>query len=87
LRRLKVDRAHLVGAAAIVSLAADVSKTAVFAITDLLRADAFILALLATPLMIVATGAGRMLNTKVGERGYAALFWGVIAGYILRLAF
>lgn len=87
LRALALDRAHLVGAAAWVSLAADVAKTTVFASAALLPPDAVTLTVLAAPLMIAATAAGRQLNRIAGERCYAVMFWSVIAGYIARLAF
>jgi len=85
LRQLELDRAHFVGAASLVSLAGDATKTAIFTEAELLGGDSFILALLAVPLMFVATFTGRRINASVGEQGYAYLFWGVMAGYTLRL--
>lgn len=86
LRRLELDRAHLVGAAAVVSLAADLSKTAVFASNDLLSGDSATLAATAIPLMVLATAAGRHINRAIGDRGYAVLFWSVMVAYCVRLA-
>jgi uncharacterized membrane protein YfcA len=85
LRQLDFDRAHFVGAASLVSLAGDATKAAVFTEAQLLSGESFQLALLAVPLMFVATFTGRHINTAMGERGYAYLFWGVMAGYTLRL--
>lgn len=87
LRSLDFDRFHLVGAASAVSLAGDLTKTAVFAEASLLGADSVRLTLVAAPLMVVATLTGRRLNRNVGERGYAMLFWAVMGGYSVRLAF
>lgn len=85
LRQLKLDRAHFVGAASLVSLAGDATKAAVFSEAQLLGAESFALALLAVPLMFVSTFTGRRINASVGERGYTYLFWGVMAGYTVRL--
>jgi len=85
LRNLGLDRLHLVGAASIVSLAGDAMKTAIFARAGLLDATSVWVLLLAVPLMLLATLAGRHLNRRMGERAYAALFWAVIAGYSARL--
>lgn len=85
LRQLDLDRAHFVGAASLASLAGDATKTAVFAEAQLLSGESFHLALLAVPLMFVATFTGRHINNSVGEKGYAYIFWGVMVGYTLRL--
>ena len=85
LRQLELDRVHFVGAASLVSLAGDATKTAVFTEAQLLGAEAFMLAFAAVPLMLVATFTGRRINRTIGERGYAFLFWGVITGYTARL--
>ncbi len=45
------------------------------------------LALMAIPLMIASTFAGRYFTGLIGESGYARLFWLVIGGYTMRLAF
>lgn len=85
LRSLKLDRLHFVGAASAVSLAGDVAKSAVFAGAGLLSRDAWLLVLAAAPLMPLAAFAGRRLNSKMGERVHAALFWVVMTGYSIRL--
>lgn len=85
LRQLDLDRAHFVGAASLVSLAGDATKAVVFTEARLLSGESFQIALLAVPLMFVATFTGRRINTSVGERGYTYIFWGVMAGYTLRL--
>lgn len=85
IRQLQLDRAHFVGAASLASLAGDATKAAVFAEAKLLDGSSVMLALLAVPLMIVATLSGRMINQSIGERGYSALFWTVMAGYTVRL--
>lgn len=85
IRQLELDRAHFVGAASLVSLVGDVTKTAVFTEAELLSRDSFLLALTAVPLMLVATFSGRRINRTIGERGYTYLFWGVMTGYTVRL--
>jgi hypothetical protein len=35
--------------------------------------------------MIVATWVGKRINHRIGERGYAVLFWSVMTGYTMRL--
>jgi hypothetical protein len=85
IRRLDVDRAHFVGAASLVSLVGDVTKTAVFTEDSLVGGDTFVVALGAVPLMLIATFTGRRINRSIGEPGYTFLFWGVMAGYTTRL--
>lgn len=85
IRNLGLDRFRMVGAASVVSLVGDLTKTAVFAEAALLGRPAITAALLAVPLMPAATYGGKWLNARLGEVGYAALFWAVIAGYALRL--
>lgn len=87
LRALRLDRMHLVGAASLVSLFGDATKAGVFASSGLLVGDQFRLALFAIPVMVGSTWLGRRINSRVGERGYAVLFWGVLTGYVVRLAF
>ena len=86
IRQLELDRAHFVGAASLASLAGDATKATVFTDAGLLGGDSFLVALAAVPLMLVATFAGRRINRSLGERGYTSLFWGVMAGYTVRLA-
>jgi hypothetical protein len=85
IRQLDLDRAHFVGAASLVSLVGDATKTAVFTEAGLLGGASYMIALAAAPLMIIATFTGRRINREIGERGYTRLFWGVMAGYTLRL--
>lgn len=85
IRQLDVDRAHFVGAASLTSLFGDATKAAVFAEAQLLDGSALLIAMLATPLMFVATFGGRWINQSIGEAGYSTLFWTVMAGYTVRL--
>ncbi len=85
LRSLELDRRHLVGAASLVSLVGDATKTAVFADAGLLGRTQWLVVLALIPVMIAATTMGARFNDQVGERGYAALFWAVMGGYLSRL--
>jgi uncharacterized protein len=85
LRMLNFDRSHMVGAASIVSLAGDATKASIYAGAGLLGTQSLLLMAALFPVMIASTFFGRYLNSKVGERGYAVLFWTVMAGYSLRL--
>ena len=85
IRQLDLERAYFVGAASMASLAGDLTKAAVFAEAELLTGESLMIALLAVPLMFVATFGGRRINYAIGERGYTLLFWGVMVGYTIRL--
>ncbi|MGB7860352.1 MAG: sulfite exporter TauE/SafE family protein [Acidimicrobiia bacterium] len=85
IRQLDLDRSHFVGAASLVSFAGDATKTAVYAGADLLGSTSVLIAVLAVPLMILATFTGRNINYSIGETGYTVLFWVVMSGYTLRL--
>ncbi|MFI9616887.1 TSUP family transporter [Streptomyces sp. NPDC052023] len=85
IRGLDVDRMHLVGALSLASLLGDAMKTAVWTEASLLNAGDYVIALACFPLMLVATFFGRRFNSRIGERGYAGLFWTVMAGYTGRL--
>lgn len=85
LRLLNLDRSHLVGAASVVSLAGDATKASVYAGAGLLSTESLLLMAGLFPVMIASTFFGRYLNSRVGERGYAVLFWTVMGGYSLRL--
>lgn len=85
LRTLELDRRHFVGAASLASLAGDATKATVFVEADLLGSMELRMALAAVPLMFAATFTGRWINRELGERGYTALFWAVMAGYMVRL--
>lgn len=87
LKSLRLDRAHLVGAASVASLFGDVTKASIFADAELLDGSSLWWAVVALPLMPVATLLGRSLNRRVGESSYAAMFWTVMGGYTLRLLF
>lgn len=85
IRNLGFDRMHFVGAASLVSLGGDVTKTAVFAGTGLLDGDAVTIALAAVPIMLLGSLAGRRINATVGESAFFVLFWVVMGGYSIRL--
>ena len=85
LRMLRLDRVHLVGAASVVSLAGDLTKAAVYAGGGLLQSSSLVLMAALLPVMLASTFFGRYLNRRVGERGYAVLFWVVMGGYSMRL--
>lgn len=87
LRRLPLDRLHFVGAASAVSFAGDLMKTTVFAEASLLDEISWVVILITIPLMLLGTLAGRHLNSQIGERAFAGLFWTVMAGYTARLIF
>jgi len=87
LRSLELDRRHLVGAASLASLVGDATKSAVFTEAGLLGPTAVKVAVASIPLMIAGTLLGRSVNQRLGEQGYATLFWLVMAGYVARLAF
>jgi uncharacterized membrane protein YfcA len=85
IRNLGLDRMHFVGAASLVSLSGDLVKTAVFARAELLDERAWTVLLCALPLMAVGSLSGRELVRKLGEPAFFALFWLVMAGYVVRL--
>jgi voltage-gated potassium channel Kch len=85
LRQLDLDRGHFVGAASLASLFGDATKAVIFAEARLLDGSALLIAVLAVPLMVIATFSGRRINHAIGETGYSALFWTVMAGYTVRL--
>lgn len=85
IRNLGLDRLHFVGAASLASLSGDVVKAGVFARASLLDGGSLALAIAAAPLMFLGTAVGKHLNSKVGERGFAILFWTVMTGYSIRL--
>ena len=84
-RGLGLDRLHMVGAASMVSFAGDATKAAVFAEASLLGGGALAFAAAVMPLMALGTWTGRQINQRLGERAFAGLFWGVMAGYSVRL--
>ncbi|MFD7629674.1 TSUP family transporter [Streptomyces sp. NPDC059851] len=84
-RGLGLDRLHLVGALSLTSLVGDATKTAVWTDAALLTGSDYLVALVCVPLMFIATFIGRAFNFKIGERGYAGLFWTVMVGYTGRL--
>lgn len=85
IRNLGFDRSHFVGAASVASLVGDVTKSAVFAEANLLGSTSIVVALCALPLMLVGTATGFQLNRRAGERGFALMFWGIMAAYAARL--
>ena len=84
-RSLWLVRAHLVGGLSLASLAGDAVKTSVFAEAQLISTAGYQLAVVAVPLMVAASLAGRRINRSLGERGFARLFWAVMLGYTARL--
>jgi uncharacterized protein len=84
-KSLGLDRMHTVGAASIVSLGGDLTKTAVFTEAGLLGSNAWTLAVLAVPLMLAGTFLGRRLTRWLGDRRWSALFWATMVGYSARL--
>lgn len=85
IRNLDLDRFHFVGAASLASLAGDLTKVTVFTEAAILGASSYAVALVAVPLMLAGTLVGRGFNQRSGERGFAILFWSVMAGYTFRL--
>ena len=85
LRNLHLDRLHFVGAAAIVSLVNDATKSAIYAEASLFDKEGLLILLLALPLMPLATLAGRQTNRAIGERAFTYLFWAVMTAYAARL--
>jgi uncharacterized protein len=85
LRSLSLDRLHFIGAASAISLAGDLMKTVMYTEASLLDRNSLAIALLAVPLMPLATFAGRQFNLRISERVFARMFWTIMAGYSLRL--
>lgn len=86
IRSLRLDRMHFVGAASLVSLGGDMTKAIVFSQGELLDTTAWHIVLASLPFMPLASLMGRQINRQIGERAYAVLFWTVMAGYTVRLA-
>jgi hypothetical protein len=84
-RALRFDRLHTVGAASLVSFAGDATKTAIYADAALIGPEGLLVAAAAAPLMVAGTLFGRTINRRIGEHGYAVLFWGVTTAYTWRL--
>ena len=76
---------NFVGAASLVSLGADVTKTALFTSTGLLDLSSLIIAAAAVPIMLAGSLAGRHINSKVGEKVFFVFFWCVMGAYVLRM--
>jgi uncharacterized membrane protein YfcA len=85
LRSLALERAYFVGAASLASLVGDVTKVGVYTREALVDEGSFVLAAVAVPLMILGTALGRQVNRRVGERGFAVVFWMIMSGYSVRL--
>lgn len=85
LRNLDLDRQFFVGAASAVSLAGDAAKVGVYSQAAFFDGTSILVLASAVPIMCIAVLIGRRINSEIGERGYAALFWTVMAGYSLRL--
>ncbi|MCH2212827.1 MAG: sulfite exporter TauE/SafE family protein [Fuerstiella sp.] len=85
IRSLRLDRMHFVGAASLVSLGGDVTKSLVYVQSSLINATTWKIVLTALPLIPLASLLGRRINRELGERAYAVLFWTVMGGYTVRL--
>ncbi len=85
LRNLRQDRLNFVGAASVVSLANDATKSAIYSEANLIDGDALIVLALALPLMPLATLTGRRINSSLGEKAFAVVFWLVMLGYSARI--
>lgn len=72
LRALRLDRAHLVGGLSLASLAGDAIKTTVFAEAQLISASGYRLAIIAVPLMLIASLAGAGSTERSGNEGLRA---------------
>lgn len=86
IRNLRLDQMHFVGAASLASLFGDLTKTVVFAEANLLGSQELRILAMSVPLMVIGTLAGRSLNRRLGESGFALMFWSVMGGYSLRIA-
>jgi uncharacterized protein len=84
-RSLGLGRMHTVGAATLMSLVGDVTKTFVFIGGGLLAAEQFRLAAAALPLMVLATWSAALANRTSSEGVYRVAFWLVMGGYLARL--
>lgn len=84
-KNLGLDRLHTVGAASIVSLGGDLTKTSIFLEAGLLDERAWQVAAMSLPLMVLGTLTGRRLTRWLGERRWTALFWATMIGYAARL--
>lgn len=84
-RNIKLDRAHFAGAASSASLVGDLTKTTIFAHAQILDEKALLIFVLALPMMALGTFTGFRLNRQLGEAGFAAFFWMIMAGYSMRI--
>lgn len=85
LRALRLNRFYFLGAASLVSLVGDVAKATVFTAQSLINSQTWPLLLATLPLMVLGTALGYVFNTRVNERVFGVIFWGVMAGYATRL--
>ncbi len=85
LRNLRQDRLNFVGAASVVSLANDATKSAIYSEANLIDGEALIVLALALPLMPLATLTGRQINSSLGEKAFTGMFWLVMLGYSARI--
>lgn len=79
------DPRAFAGAATLVSLVGDLTKTAVFAQAALYPASQLPIMAAAIPLMLVCPFLGLALNRRMDARAFSVLFWLMIAGYGIRL--
>jgi hypothetical protein len=85
LRSLPLERRQFVAAASAVSLAGDATKVMIFSRALLFDERSGLIIAATIPLMVAGVLVGQRINSVIGERGYAALFWAVITGYSVRL--
>ena len=76
IRNLPVDPLRLVG---------DLTKTSIFVHARILDGQALLVFALALPVMVFGTATGFRLNRRLGETGFAAFFWMIMAGYSIRI--
>lgn len=85
IRSLGLDRLHFVGAASMVSLLNDLTKTTVFVNGGLLDRTGLLIVLAAIPLMLLGTYLGYSNTSRMSERIFAGVFWTVMMGYSARV--
>jgi uncharacterized membrane protein YfcA len=85
IRNIGLDRAYFAGAASAASLVGDITKTTIFAHAQILDGRALLIFVLLLPVMALGTFTGVRLNRRVGETGFAAIFWMIMAGYSMRI--
>lgn len=85
IRQWVKDPSYFAGAASLVSLVGDLTKTAVFAQAALYPSSQLPLLAASIPLMLLCPFIGLAMNRRLDVRAFSSLFWFVIAGYGVRL--